>query len=104
MKHSDTNTEAVALTVDALRALIKVDAIGQLEPEAVYRLIVHLQGQFPQSMTDFVGMTGGGRVPVKGLFTRTTYTDRIENESEHGYRATADRIMRNVIRNFDESV
>ncbi len=25
-----------------------------------------------------------------------------ENETEHGYVATANRIMRNVVRNFDE--
>ena len=54
-------------------------------------------------VTDFIGMSSaGGGEQVKGHFTRTTYPDRIENETEYGYIATANRIMRNVARNESE--
>lgn len=62
---------------------------------------------YDKSLTDFGGMihTGQGedvKEQPKGCFTRTTYADRLENETEYGWKATAYRLMRNIVRNFDE--
>lgn len=62
---------------------------------------------YDKSLTDFGGMihTGQGedvKEQPKGCFTRTTYADRLENETEFGWKATAYRLMRNIVRNFDE--
>lgn len=59
---------------------------------------------YGRSLTDFGGMshTGGRGEQPKGFFSRTTYADRLENETEHGWKDTAYRLMRNIVRNFDE--
>lgn len=62
---------------------------------------------YGKNLTDFGGMihTGQGedvKEQPKGCFTRTTYADRLENETEYGWKATAYRLMRNIVRNFDE--
>lgn len=93
--------------IDGIRAMVKVDITANLSIENTHRLLLHLAKDYPQSLTDFVGMTNTGqredtRTQPKGLFTRTTYADKLENETESGYRAIAGRMLRNIVRNHDE--
>lgn len=96
----DITDERLTLCVEAVRA-IQGD---HTEPKEAYDFIMWSAKNLPQELTDFVGMTGGGRAQVKGLFTRVTYADRSESETEYGYCSTAERISRNILRNWDAEV
>lgn len=95
---------SVDYQIDGLRAMVKMSIAAHMGVEDAHRLVLHLTEVYPQSLTDFTGLssTGGPGEQVKGLFTRTTYADRLERETEYGYRAVAGRMLRNIIRNYDE--
>lgn len=54
----------------------------------------------PLSVMDMTGLstTGAPGEQPKGFFSQTTYPDMIENETEHGWKYIAERIMRNLAR------
>lgn len=47
---------------------------------------------------DMVGIIHSGQPgeAAKGMFTRTTYPDMIESETEYGYANIAQRVLRNL--------
>lgn len=94
----DTTDEALKMRVEAVRE----SQYPHTEPIQALGFIKWAAGNMSQELTDFVGMTGGSQSQGKGLFTRTTYADRLENETEYGWCNTADRIMRNILRNWED--
>lgn len=50
-----------------------------------------------------ISHTGAVGEQPKGFFSRTTYPDRIESETEYGWKAIAERLSRNV-RRLDEAM
>ncbi len=97
-KHRYVGAELNAV-VEILRQIL-IDK-RELTDDEARQFVFRAPARFGRSLTDFVGVSHAGQ-QTKGLFTRTTYADRLENKTELGYKATANRIMRNVVRNFDE--
>ena len=103
-KHTYVGAELNAV-VEILRQILTDKR--ELTADEARQFVSRAPARFGRSLTDFGGMihTGQGedvKEQPKGCFTRTTYADRLENETEFGWKATAYRLMRNIVRNFDE--
>lgn len=99
------NDVHLAAGVNHLRRMLKDGHAFDMQEAKLF--VQRAPVAYDKSLTDFGGMihTGQGedvKEQPKGCFTRTTYADRLENETEYGWKATAYRLMRNIVRNFDE--
>ena len=77
--------------------------MSEFTNDAEAKLFVIQAYRLGSGLTDFIGMVeaGGRGSKPKGMFSRTTYDDRLENETEYGYVDTANRIQRNIARNSE---